>query len=152
MTQSLKRSSRNKVIGGVCGGLGDYLDLDPVIIRVFVAIISLSTLYGAIAYIIAMIVIPKEETGPYVNSEAVPEKRKYSSTNRYLPGMILVAIGVIMMAAQFGFFLNWSMFIAIGLITIGLYMIYRYFWRNGLGKNGDPSINNTKVENGGRSL
>lgn len=152
MTQSLKRSRRNKVIGGVCGGLGDYLDVDPVIIRVAVAIVALSTLYGALAYIVAMIVIPKEEAGPFVDPNDITEKRKYASNNRYLPGMILIVIGVIMMAAQFGFLLNWSMFFAISLITIGLFLIYRYFWKNKIDQNSDPSVNNSNAENGGRSL
>lgn len=151
MTHTLKRSRRDKIIGGVCGGLGDYLDVDPVIIRVAVAIVALSTLYGALAYIVAMIVIPKEEMVPF-DEQDVTEKRKYASSNRYLPGLILIVIGVIMMAAQFGYLLNWSMFFAIALIALGLYMIYRYFWRNNIEKNNHQSMNNGKVENGGSSL
>ena len=54
----LYRSSTNKVIAGVCGGIGEYFDIDPVIIRL-VWILFLFIGAGIIAYIIAWIVIPK---------------------------------------------------------------------------------------------
>jgi len=34
MNRKLYRSGKNKVIAGICGGIGEYLDIDPVVIRV----------------------------------------------------------------------------------------------------------------------
>jgi len=54
----LYRSNTNKVIAGVCGGIGEYFDIDPVIIRL-IWILFLFIGAGIFAYIIAWIVIPK---------------------------------------------------------------------------------------------
>ncbi|MFG2093897.1 PspC domain-containing protein [Streptomyces sp. NPDC048612] len=55
----LRRSRRHKVIGGVCGGLGRQWDLDPVIFRVALAVLSVGGL-GLIAYGFAWLLIPLE--------------------------------------------------------------------------------------------
>jgi phage shock protein PspC (stress-responsive transcriptional regulator) len=52
----LYRSSKNKVLFGVCGGLGDYFGIDPVIVR----LICIFSGIGLIAYFIAAILIPLE--------------------------------------------------------------------------------------------
>ena len=53
------RSGENKVLGGVCGGMGEYFDIDPVLIRLawIIAIFVFGT--GVLAYLIAWIIIPK---------------------------------------------------------------------------------------------
>jgi len=56
----LYRSGKDKVLGGVCGGLGEYLDVDPVVIRLIWAFGTLITWgTGILLYIIAWIVIPR---------------------------------------------------------------------------------------------
>ena len=57
--QRLHRSKRNKVILGVCGGLSEYLHIDPVIIRI-VAILALFMGWGFFIYIVAAIIMPEE--------------------------------------------------------------------------------------------
>lgn len=56
----LFRSRTNKVLGGVCAGLGTYLTLDPVLIRVLWAVTFFLGGAGLLAYIIAWIIIPEE--------------------------------------------------------------------------------------------
>ena len=63
MTEKAKRlyrSTKNSVIGGVCGGLGDYLDIDPVLIRVVWAVLFFAGGVGLLAYVLAWIIIPEE--------------------------------------------------------------------------------------------
>ena len=57
----LYRSKRDRVLAGVCAGIGEYFDVDPVLVRVLWVIFSL--LYGAgiLAYIIAWIIIPEKK-------------------------------------------------------------------------------------------
>ena len=55
----LYRSSTNRMIAGVCGGLGEFFHIDPTIIRLVWALIGL-TGTGIVAYIIAMIIIPSD--------------------------------------------------------------------------------------------
>lgn len=61
MKKRLYRSNNNKVIFGVCGGIGEYLDIDPTVVRLlWVLFTVLSIGAGIIAYIIAAFIIPKK--------------------------------------------------------------------------------------------
>ena len=55
----LTRDTRNKMIGGVCSGLANYLDIDPTIVRIVWALLILGAGFGLLAYIICWIVIPQ---------------------------------------------------------------------------------------------
>jgi len=56
----LFRSRRERILGGVCGGLGNYLNVDPVLVRVVWAILFFAAGVGFLAYILAWIIIPEE--------------------------------------------------------------------------------------------
>jgi phage shock protein PspC (stress-responsive transcriptional regulator) len=56
----LVRSRRYKVVGGVCGGLGRYFDLDPVVFRVPLAVLSFIGGLGLVFYGFAWLVVPRE--------------------------------------------------------------------------------------------
>ena len=56
----LTRSNREKMIAGVCGGLAEYLDMDPTVVRVLYVLVSIlsAAFPGIIAYIILMFLMP----------------------------------------------------------------------------------------------
>lgn len=57
------RSKKEKIIAGVCGGIAEYFDIDPVIVRlVFIALI-LASFSSLIFYIIAWIIVPVNPEG-----------------------------------------------------------------------------------------
>ena len=57
----LYRSKKNRIIAGVCGGMGEYFNMDPTIIRlVWILFALLGMGLGIIAYIIAVIILPLE--------------------------------------------------------------------------------------------
>ncbi len=59
----LYRSKKDRILGGVCAGLGEHLDVDPNIIRlIWVAVTILSFGLGVIVYILAWILIPESGT------------------------------------------------------------------------------------------
>lgn len=58
--KKLYRSRNDRVLGGVCGGIGNYFDIDPVIIRVLGVVAFFTVGVGFLAYIIAWIIIPEE--------------------------------------------------------------------------------------------
>ena len=60
----LVRSTSNRVIGGVCGGLADYLNMDANLVRILTVLISLFTGVPVILYIIGLFVVPEGETAP----------------------------------------------------------------------------------------
>lgn len=56
----LYRSGKNRIIAGVCGGIGEYFGIDPVIVRLIWVILTLFSFgFGVPAYIIAWIIIPR---------------------------------------------------------------------------------------------
>ena len=59
----LYRSKNNRILGGVCAGLGEHLDVDPTVIRLIWAVVSvLSIGTGIIISILAWIIIPEDDT------------------------------------------------------------------------------------------
>ena len=59
--KKLCRSESNKIICGVCGGIAEYFDVDPTLVRVGWAIISAFAGAGILAYIAAAVIMPKQE-------------------------------------------------------------------------------------------
>lgn len=59
----LTRSNRNKMIAGVCGGLAEYLNMDPTVVRVLYVLVSVMSVAfpGVIAYIALMFLMPPPE-------------------------------------------------------------------------------------------
>jgi len=58
--KKLYRSRKDRMICGVCGGLGEYLGVDPTIVRILWILFSLAYGAGILAYILACIVIPEK--------------------------------------------------------------------------------------------
>jgi phage shock protein PspC (stress-responsive transcriptional regulator) len=75
----LYRDPDNRVLGGVCGGLGAFLDVDPVILRVILVILFFFFGAGLLVYLIMWIVVPEAKTtaqklemrGDRVNAENI---------------------------------------------------------------------------------
>ena len=63
MAKKLYRSEQHKMVGGVCGGLGEYFEIDVTLTRlIFVAIGLLTAIFPmALFYIIAWIIVPVQE-------------------------------------------------------------------------------------------
>ena len=53
----LYRSRSNRILAGVCGGIGEYLDIDPVVIRILAIVIPG---FGWVAYVICALIMPSE--------------------------------------------------------------------------------------------
>jgi phage shock protein C len=118
MQKRLYRSTKDRMIAGVCGGLAEYFDVDPVIMRVLFVVITLGAGVGIIGYIILWIVVPEgimviknnpekeasenpqseaeKGTESYPNFEVVSEedyhKRKHGG--RFFFAAILIIIGL----------------------------------------------------------
>ena len=66
MEKKLYRSKANKMLVGVCGGLGEYFNLDPTLIRLIMVLLIFAYGVGLLIYLIGWIIIPerKEEVNP----------------------------------------------------------------------------------------
>ena len=59
--KTLYRSQKNRMLGGVCAGLGDYLDLDPTVMRlIFVLLFFVTGGTMVLAYLILLLIVPNE--------------------------------------------------------------------------------------------
>lgn len=58
MAKKLRKSNKNKMVAGVCGGVAEYFNIDPTIVRLIFVILGLLRGSGLLIYIIAAIVMP----------------------------------------------------------------------------------------------
>ncbi|HIZ27355.1 PspC domain-containing protein [Barnesiella sp. An55] len=60
MNKRLTRPRYNRMIGGVCAGIGEYLDLDPTVVRIIYVLLSIGTVGTAVVvYFILCLIIPE---------------------------------------------------------------------------------------------
>ncbi|MFT9494772.1 PspC domain-containing protein [Anaerosolibacter sp.] len=135
MSKQLYRSKHNRVISGVCGGIAEYLDLDPTLIRLLWVLITIPGGIGFIAYIVSIIIIPEnpqqigvsshtqEKTFIVHGENRTPEE--ISHKNRMLAGSILIVLGLFFFSKQFFHWLDIGRLWPLLLIGGGIYVIYR---------------------------
>ena len=63
MQKKLYRSRENRMIAGVCGGLAEYFNIDPTIVRLIFVLVGLAGGPGLVLYIILAIIVPEVPTG-----------------------------------------------------------------------------------------
>ncbi len=84
--KKLYKSRKNKMIGGVCGGLAEYLNMDPTIVRIIAGILCLVKGLGILVYLIMCIVMPyndedfsDDDTENLKSANIDPDEEKKSS-------------------------------------------------------------------------
>lgn len=130
MARRLYRSYENKMLGGVCAGLGDYFDIDPTVLRIL-AVISLFVSGGVaiIGYIVAWIIVPK---GPMTSTDGKVSAAPSTHTSRgalspwatYFPGLILIVFGTMLLIREHWFWFSWGELWPLVLIAVGLVVIF----------------------------
>jgi len=62
--KKLRRSKKNRMIAGVCGGLAEYFEIDPTMMRAIYVIISILSIAfpGTLIYIILWLIVPEAES------------------------------------------------------------------------------------------
>lgn len=142
--KSLTRSRTDRVIAGVCGGLGQYFGVDPVIIRLIFVVITILGGAGVLAYIVMWIIVPedgqksyaesikkdidekkkdkngKSETGEKIAQEVREAVSRRKNDGPYLIGAILIMIGLIFLAQNFFTFINFAKLWPMILVVVGL--------------------------------
>ena len=58
--KKLTRSRTARVIAGICGGLGEYFNIDPVIFRIVFIVLSLGGGFGIVLYLIMWVAVPEQ--------------------------------------------------------------------------------------------
>jgi phage shock protein C len=120
----LVRSSDDRVIAGVCGGLGQYLGVDSVLVRIAAILLVFAGGAGIVLYVIGWIAIPDELAEV---SEATPSAADEDRTRSAVAlGLIFVALGAVFLAdAIWPDFLSWRYVWPVALIAIGAAILLR---------------------------
>jgi phage shock protein C len=155
MDKKLHRSQTDKIIAGIAGGIGEYFEVDPTIVRLIFVLITVLGGSGVLLYLILWVLIPKNLEGKMVidknrvkevageikdraeafgkgikeefgkESSATEEKNKKSGG---LFGWILVIAGILFLINVFypiSFRYFAFRFWPIGLILLGFFLIFR---------------------------
>lgn len=123
--RKLYRSRTQRILGGVCSGIAEYFNVDPVLIRLGWLVFTLMGGAGILGYIIALIIIPEAPYEP--DAQNVHPPASPTDFTR-LAGFILIIFGALFLIRQFGFHFNfmhlpWPVFLALGLIALGVYIL-----------------------------
>ncbi len=122
----LYRSSRNRVLAGVCGGIGEYVGIDPVIVRIIAVVLVFWGGSGLLAYVLAAIIIPLEPTSAASAeaSAATPEAASVQAAPAR-PGQGLLFAGILLTVLGVMFLLR-----NLAFTFPGFYWFHRYVWHN----------------------
>lgn len=89
----LRRSTGERMIGGVCGGLGRYFGVDPVWFRLAFIVLAFGGGSGVLIYLVAWLIIPEERDGEPV----VPTGDPFLRQGPIVAGIVLVAVGTMLL-------------------------------------------------------
>ncbi|MFA5833272.1 MAG: PspC domain-containing protein [Bacteroidota bacterium] len=105
-SQKLYRSQTNKVFAGVCGGLAEYFDVDPVVIRILFVLMVLFGGTGIVLYIAAIFIVPKKPfmlNDAQTQSQTISTQPKNESVRNWF-GIALVIVGIMLLLANMEIF------------------------------------------------
>lgn len=139
MKKQLHRSSRNRIIGGVAGGIAEYFDIDPTIVRIIFVITALGWGLSILLYIVLWIILPDEFSIKFrednqfsenidnltANSDSSSVISSNVSRTKVVLGFLLIIIGIILLINNFLSFSIIKYFWPLILVVIGIYIILK---------------------------
>lgn len=133
-TRRLFRSRVDRYLSGVCGGLGEYFQIDSNIVRIIFVVLAFMGGIGILLYLAGLIIIPE-------NPSQEPQPRKASDTT-FFWAVLLIVVGLILLFKELGLFyyfnlwhIPWSVVWGVFLIALGLILIFS-FARRGVPETG----------------
>jgi phage shock protein C len=141
-SKQLHRSNTNRVIAGVCGGLAEYFEIDPAVLRILFVLFTFFGGSGVLLYIVMWIIMPSGETKVLskeglsntvveMKSRATEIVQGFNSTDKSKDkkwlSIFLVALGAMFLVRNLGFFdlFNIDKMWPLILILIGLALLYK---------------------------
>jgi len=142
-TKKVYRSQKNRIIFGVCGGLAEYFEIDPLLVRIFFILLVMAGGSGVFLYIILAVLMPKEENKVDLNKDNLAEETKkrakdlaeeikkdesWIKNSRNILGLILIILGLNLLFSELfhvDFFnsIAWGVFWALIIIFVGFKII-----------------------------
>jgi len=129
MSKQLYRTKQNKVLAGVCGGIADYFEIDPTIVRI-IWVLAIFAGVGIVAYIVCWLIMPEKSYDPFGSSASfdTPARREESSYDREKSkrtlGFALIIVGSLFMLDKFFRWFGMDIVIPLGIIAIGAFILF----------------------------
>lgn len=123
----LRRSSDDRLVAGVAGGIGEFFSIDPVIVRIAFIFLSLMGGFGVALYLASWLLVPLEDTGSILtNFLRSGTPRRF----RNLVGIVLIAFGLLVTAILsrnvfeiMAFVIRTGPFVALVAIVVGIGLV-----------------------------
>ena len=111
----VRRSRSERVLAGVCGGVGRYFGVDPVLLRIAFIILALANGLGVVAYVVAWVAIPEEQPDQPPGPPSEPRRE----TGRLVLGGSLVVLGLVLLLDRLAPELD-ELFWPVALVAVGV--------------------------------
>ena len=149
MEKKLTRSEKERILGGVCGGLAEYFGFDPTLVRLVFVLLALAGGTGILVYIILWIIMPRRpqvEAGAVVGDNLEDIKKRlveleagvkaavtgekaeeWKQSAGFWLGVFLVALGLMFLLSSLDIvhWWRWAILWPIALILLGLLLVLR---------------------------
>lgn len=147
-TKRLYRSIKDRVIGGVAGGIAEYFDIDPVIVRILFAVAFFAGGGGFLLYVLLWIFVREKPNETFnsnyttmENEKTTPENNGFNTPPPQTPakkkdqgglmgGIIMITLGILFLIPTFIHWLDFGDLWPVLLIVIGGVIIYRHANKN----------------------
>jgi phage shock protein C len=118
----LYRSTSDRAIAGVCGGLAHYFKIDPALVRIFFLVFALAGGASILLYIVLWIAVPADGG---VQGTAI------SHAGNETVAVVLISIGALWLLANVGAFslIEWRFAWPLALVALGVLLLARRFVR-----------------------
>lgn len=150
MANKLYRSRSDSMLGGVCGGLARYFDIDPNLVRLIFVVFAVVTGFGILVYLALWLIVPEDEEGASqplgdrvregtddivdrakrLGEEIRSTARSSDPMAAFAVGLVLIAIGVVLLLRNLGItWLAWISFRTLWpalLILVGVAFLWRW--------------------------
>ncbi|HXG75192.1 MAG TPA: PspC domain-containing protein, partial [Gaiellaceae bacterium] len=124
----LRRSRRDRVLAGVCGGVAEYFRVDPVLIRIAAVVLVFAGGAGLLLYLIGWIVMPEDEPSPAPApaTTAGLEDEEARSRGAVALGLLFVVLGALFLVDEvWPDLVSWKYLWPIALIAVGVAILLR---------------------------
>lgn len=102
----LYRSRKDRMLGGVCGGIAEYFGVDPSLVRIVAVLLIVAGGGAILAYILAWLLIPEEP------QEAPSEEKPRREPSRRVLAVILIGVGALWLSR----YMLWSPWVGIAFV------------------------------------
>jgi phage shock protein C len=120
VSRRLHRSATDRVVAGVCGGLAEYLEVEPSLVRLAFIVGTLWGGLGLLIYLVMAIILP-------VDSQAPSFATYRQERSRNLAGAVVILLGAVLLVGNLGWapWLTWNLFWPAVLVFVGAALLLR---------------------------